>query len=111
MNERVVNTFLDVPWQQSAVAQNDRTQWVPGKATATQEDMFVERDFRIPTGNPVFDGPGDMKRVRVFRVGRGSICDSDITADAENFELDDGAPEVDGRFEDKAGYDWQDGEV
>jgi hypothetical protein len=83
VNERVENEFKDVGVAQLAPSQEERTSFTPGVANSNPLDMNWTKDYRIPTGTPVFDensnGPVDMTRNRVFLVGRNSMCDQTLS--------------------------------
>ena len=121
-NERVSNTFGDIAHEQNA--QSGRTQFTPGKATSAANDQNWPKDFKIPTGNPNFEDGGDaanVRRQRVFKTGRGVICDQviaapTVTGQEEGGEMGAGysgthsfdgtATQVnDGRHESRAGHD------
>lgn len=81
-NERVVYTSGDIIHGQLAASQASRTSFTPGKATSRAGDMNWEKDFRIPTGTPAFDGeavgPVEMSRTRIVKLHRGSVSDQTV---------------------------------
>jgi len=82
MNERVEYISGDITAGQLAPSQSGRTQFYPGKAVSRPGDMNFEKDYRIPTGTPAFDGesagPVEIKRIRVVKLGRNIISDQTI---------------------------------
>jgi len=84
VNERVEIISGDVRHEQLAPAQANRTEWYPGKAVSREGDMNWERDNRIPTGTPAFDGeaagPVEMERIRVVKLGRNTVSDQTVLA-------------------------------
>lgn len=78
-NDRVEILSGDVAYGQLAPSQANRTQFYPGKAISKPLDMNFEKDNRIPTGTPAFDGeaagPVEMERSRVVKLGRNIVCD------------------------------------
>ena len=83
-NERLEVVSGDIAAGQLASSQSARTEFVPGKATSRVGDMNWEKDFRIPTGTPAFDGesagPVKMARSRVVKLGRNIIDDQTVAA-------------------------------
>jgi hypothetical protein len=83
-NERVAVVSNDLDPQQQSVAQANRTEWYPGKATSRPGDMNWERDKRIPQGSPAFDGEGagpvEMNRTRVVKLHRNTVSDQEVLA-------------------------------
>ena len=134
-NERVVIVSNDLDPQQQSVAQANRTEWYPGKATSREGDMNWERDKRIPQGTPAFGGeaagPVEMNRTRVVKLHRNTVSDQVLhgndgvfphTEAPETTVIDDDATwgtgpdpehtvtpveenEADGRYERHAGND------
>jgi hypothetical protein len=124
-NTRVSNTFGDIAHEQ--LAQSGRTQFTPGKASSRANDQNWPKDFKVPTGNPNFENGGDaanMKRQRMFRTGRGSVCDQAIAnPNVTHVEVGGGGgdgisgqhsynatttQQNDGRHEDRVGQDYPD---
>ena len=83
-NERVEYVSNDLDPQQQSVAQANRSEWYPGKASSREGDMNWERDSRIPQGTPAFDGesagPVEMNRTRVVKLGRNTVSDQVVLA-------------------------------
>ena len=81
-NERVAVVSGDISAGQLASSQSQRTQFCPGKAVSRRGDMNWEKDHRIPTGTPAFDGeaagPVKMARTRVVKLGRNIISDQTV---------------------------------
>ena len=78
-NERVDYARGDIDPGQQSVAQANRTNFTPGKATGLAGDMNWPKDHRIPTGTPAFSGeaagPVEMSRSRVVKLGRNVVSD------------------------------------
>ena len=83
-NERVEIVSGDIAYGQLASSQLSRTQFYPGKAVSRAGDMNSEKDHRMPTGTPAFDGeaagPVKMARTRVVKLGRNIISDQTVLA-------------------------------
>jgi len=81
-NERVQYVSNDLDPQQQSVAQANRTEWYPGKASSREGDMNWERDNRIPQGTPAFGGeaagPVEMNRTRVVKLDRNTVSDQTV---------------------------------
>lgn len=81
-NERVEVVSGDIAYGQLASSQLSRTQFYPGKAVSRAGDMNSEKDHRIPTGTPAFDGevagPVKMARTRVVKLGRNIVSDQTV---------------------------------
>ena len=82
VNERIEYDLNDIPYGQLAPSQAGRTNFTPGKADADPDELSWPKDFRIPTGNRAFDfnnesedGPVEVTRVRVVKLGRNIISD------------------------------------
>lgn len=81
-NERVQYDSGDIAHGQLASSQSARTQFYPGKAVSREGDMNFEKDHRLPTGTPAFDGesagPVKMVRSRVVKLGRNIVSDDTV---------------------------------
>jgi len=107
-NERIQYTSDDINYQQ--YSQSGRTNFTPGKASASAGDMNWEKDYRIPTGTPAFDeasnGSVKVQRVRVIKLNRNTVSDQTIPTP----QLDDSGDAItqdnDGIKEKTSGYDW-----
>lgn len=82
LNERIEYDWNDLPFEQLAPNKVGRTNFTPGKANALPGDENWPEEFRIPTGNRAFDfnnesedGPVEVTRVRVVKLGRNIISD------------------------------------
>jgi len=80
-NERVQWDINDLPYGQLAPSQANRTEFYPGKATSQPGDI-LGLEYRVPVGTPVFDedvsGPEEVTRVRVSKLGRNIVSDTEI---------------------------------
>jgi hypothetical protein len=88
VNDRVEVTSGDIVYSQLAPSQLNRIQFYPGKAVSCKGDLNFEKDFRIPTGTPAFDGeaagPVEMQRTRVVKLGRNTVSDQTLLAPVVN---------------------------
>ena len=79
-NDRIEINSGDIGYQQQAQA--GRTEFYPGKAVSRAGDMNWEKDLRIPTATPAFNGeaagPVEMGRNRITKLGRGIVCDQTL---------------------------------
>lgn len=84
VNARIENTLPDVGYSQLAASQAARTNFTPGKKTASASEANWTTDHRIPTGTPAFDeannGPAVTEHVRVAKLGRNIMDDQAIAA-------------------------------
>jgi len=107
-NERIQYTSDDIGYQQ--YAQSGRTNFCPGKASASAGSMNWEKDYRIPTGTPAFDesvnGSVKVQRVRVVKLNRNIVSDQNIPAPQLDGSGDAIAQDNDGIKEKTSGYDW-----
>ena len=106
-NSRVDYLFGDVAAGQLAASQASRTNFTPGTTTGRAGDMNWPTDFRIPTGNPAFEGgvagPVEMERSRVVLTGRNIVCDQVLVSVPD--DPTNTTQENDGRKERNSGYD------
>jgi hypothetical protein len=82
VNERVQYDINDIPHEQLAPSKSARTSFTAGKATSQPLDDNWPTEFRIPTGNLVFDeasnGPTEVTRVRIIKLGRNTVSDQTL---------------------------------
>jgi hypothetical protein len=108
VNERVQYDIKDIGHNQLAPSQSERTEFTPGKARSKALDMNWPKEFKVPqSGYSLSErtsGPADMTRVRVVKLGRGSVSDQvlvSVPIDPLNTTQVN-----DGRKERTAGNDW-----
>jgi hypothetical protein len=134
VNERVQWNINDLYYGQLAPSQANREDYYPGKRPqdVREGDANWGRDYRVPVGLEEFEqnGPLEVERVRVIKLGRNTVSDqtiaAPITGTPQTIIIDDDAtwgtgadPEytitptdtqdVDGEQERTAGYDWAKG--
>jgi hypothetical protein len=77
--EKVTYSSNGLPHNQQAPSQSARTNFTPGKANASAGELSWPKEFRIPTGNPVFDeaanGPAVVWTDIEVKLGRGVMGD------------------------------------
>ena len=131
VNERIQRDINDLPANQLSPAGLARTEYYPGKATSKLSDL-LPTEFRIPVGLPQFEenGPLEVERVRIEKLGRGIISDQTIASpitgtpivtvidddsvwgtgpDPEHTLTPTDTQDVNGEQERTAGYDWAKG--
>lgn len=129
-NERIQRNINDLPYGQLAPSQANRESWYPGKRPADVKagDATWDRHYRTPTSiEEGGQGPIEVERVRVEKLGRNIISDQTIAgpqaAAPVTVIIDDPASwgtgigpqyeitptdtqDVNGEQERTAGYDW-----
>ena len=73
MNKKVTNIVPNEYYGQHAPSQSNRTNFTPGKANASEQDMNWPKEFR-----PAVAGVGQVRFERTAIIGRMSVSDSDI---------------------------------
>lgn len=111
INERIEYTLNDIPFEQLAPIKANQTDFTPGRTDGKALDMNWPTEFRIPTGNFGFNeatnGPIEVERVRVIKLGRNIVCDQ-VLADVPSVP-EETTQENDGRKERRTGFDWAKG--
>lgn len=130
-NERIQREINDLPYGQLAPSQADRESWYPGKRPEDVKagDATWDRHYRAPVGLQSLEGvqgPLEVQRVRVEKLGRNIISDQTIAGVQgvqSTITIDDPASwgagagpqyivtetetqDVNGEQERTAGYDW-----
>lgn len=129
VNERIQRSVNDLPYGQLAPSQASRESWYPGKRPADVKagDATWDLHYRVPTSiEKGGQGPIEVERVRVEKLGRNIISDQTI-AGVQGVQstviIDDPASwgagvgpqyvvtenatqDVNGEQERTAGYDW-----
>ena len=81
-NDRVEYVSGDIRHEQLAPSKSVRTMFTPGKITSKAGDENWPKDYRLPIGTNNFngesDGPVEMSRTRVVKLGRNIIDDQVI---------------------------------
>jgi hypothetical protein len=134
VNERIQRNLNDLPYGQLAPSQANRESWYPGKRPQDIKpgDATWDRQYRSPVGLEELEqnGPLEVERVRVEKLGRNIISDQTIAApvvtgtettiidndgtwgtgpDPEHTLTKTDTQDVNGEQERTAGYDWAKG--
>jgi hypothetical protein len=134
VNERIQRDKNDLPYGQLAPSQASRESWYPGKRPQDIKagDATWDRHYRSPVGLEDLEenGPLEVERVRIEKLGRNSISDQTIAApqvtgstttiidddttwgtatDPEHTLTETATQDVNGEQERTAGYDWAKG--
>lgn len=129
VNERIQRTPNDLPYGQLAPSQASRESWYPGKRPADVKagDATWDRHYRVPTSiEEGGQGPIEVERVRVEKLGRNIISDQTIAGvqgvqstitindpatwgagpGPQHVVTENATQDVNGEQERTAGYDW-----